>query len=87
MFNIINMAVYPLYKIKNCYLQLEYSPLKMVGNRLLSSGARLGVSFWQNPYCTGVGHTVSSLIQLVIVNLIFKKHFVVNKEGFVERKV
>lgn len=87
MFNIINMAVYPLYKIKNCYLQLEYSPLKMVGNRLLSSGARLGVSFWQNPYCTGVGHTVSSLIQLVIVNLIFKKNFIVNKDGSVERKI
>ncbi len=84
--NILNMAAYPFYKIKNCYLQLEYSALKMVGNRLLASGSRLAISFWQNPYCTIVGNSVSTMFQLIIVNAIFKKHFIVNKEGFVERK-
>ena len=86
MFNIINMAVYPLYKIKNCYLQLEYSPLKMVANRVIASGSRLGISFWQNPYCTGVGHTVSSVFQLIIVNWMFNKNYHIRKDGTVEVK-
>jgi hypothetical protein len=49
----INFLLYPLYKIKTRYLQIEYSPIKTTTNKIISNIGRLGFSFLKTPYCTG----------------------------------
>lgn len=84
-FEIVNFLVYPIYRIKTCFLQLEYSALKTTSNKILSLILRMSISLLKTPYCTGIGQVCSSLYQFITVSIIFKLNFNVDKTGKVRK--
>lgn len=85
-FELINFSIYPIYKLKTCYLQLEYSAIKTTANKMVSSSLRMLISLLKTPFCTGLGQVSSSIYQLVSLNFIFKKNFKIEKNGLIVRK-
>lgn len=70
---IFDLAIYPIYSLKTCYLNLEYSSVKMTTNMFIASGIRVAVSFLPMPFCTSLGQLVSSIYQLITTNIYMKK--------------
>lgn len=85
-FEIINFIVYPIYRIKTCYLQLEYSALKTTSNKIVASTLRFFMSLLKTPFCTGIGQVCSSIYQFVSVSLIFNRNFKIDKSGVIIKK-
>lgn len=83
---LFNFAVYPIYKIKTCFLQLEYSSLKTTVNKITSSSLRLVISFLKTPYCTSIGQTFSAIYQIITINIFFNRHYYISKDGFIMKK-
>lgn len=86
-FELINFFIYPIYKIKTCYLQLEYSAVKTTINKIVSDGLRMIMSLFKTPYCTGIGQVTSSLYQLISVNFMFHKNYIIDKDGCIKEKI
>ncbi len=84
-FEIINFLIYPLYKIKTCYLQLEWSAMKTTSNKIVASLLRMGMSFLHTPFCTGIGQVLSSIYQFVSVNYLFYKHHLICSDGTIKK--
>ena len=82
-FELVNFAIYPIYRIKTCYLQLEYSAVKTTSNKIVADVIRMILSLIKSPYCTGIGQVISSIYQFFSVNIIFNKNFTVNKDGVI----
>lgn len=78
---IFNFIVYPLYRIKTCFLQLEYSATKTTTNKIMASMLRLVISFLSTPYCTTLGQVASSIYQTLSINVMFNKHYDIDKVG------
>lgn len=72
-FEIVNFSMYPIYKIKTCYLQLEDSAVKITSNKMISDVLRIVMSFLNTPYCTGLGQVASAIYQFVTTGLIYRK--------------
>ena len=81
-FEIVNFLIYPIYRIKTCYLQLEWSAFKTTGNKIFSLFLRMILSLTKTPFCTGIGQVCSSIYQFITVSIFFK----FNKKGNVIRK-
>lgn len=86
-FEVINLVIYPIYKIKTCYLQLEYSAIKTTANKIVSSTLRMVISLLKTPFCTGLGQVCSSIYQLITLNVMFNKNHKINKKGYVISKI
>lgn len=80
-FEIVNFVIYPIYKIKTCYLQLEYSPVKTTTNKIIASTSRFAISLLPTPFCTAIGQVSSSIYQFISINIIFNRHYKVNSSG------
>ena len=80
-FEIINFVIYPIYRIKTCYLQLEWSVVKITSNKILACVLRLFMSFLKTPFCTGIGQICSSIYQLITVSIFFKLNYKIDKNG------
>ena len=78
---LFNFAIYPLYRIKTCFLQLEYSATKTTTNKIMASMLRLVISFLKTPYCTALGQIASSIYQTLSINVMFNKHYDITKTG------
>lgn len=85
-FDMINFIVYPIYSIKACYLQLEWSSLKTTSNKVISSILRMLMSFLKTPFCTGIGQAVSAVYQFITLNVIFKKYYKVELDGKIRKR-
>lgn len=85
-FEIVNFIIYPIYRIKTCYLQLEWSALKTTSNKIIASILRMIISLIKTPFCTGIGQCCSSIYQFITINIIFKKYYKINKLGEVIEK-
>lgn len=85
-FEIVNFIVYPIYRIKTCYLQLEWSAFKTTSNKICASILRMIMSLLKTPYCTGIGQVCSSIYQFVSVSIIFKLYYKVDETGNITRK-
>ena len=85
-FEIVNFLIYPIYRIKTCYLQLEWSAFKTTGNKIFSLFLRMILSLTKTPFCTGIGQVCSSVYQFITVSIFFKFNFKVDKKGNVTRK-
>ena len=85
-FEIVNFLIYPIYRIKTCYLQLEWSAFKTTGNKIFSLFLRMILSLTKTPFCTGIGQACSSVYQFITVSIFFKFNFKVDKKGNVIRK-
>ena len=85
-FEIVNFLIYPIYRIKTCYLQLEWSAFKTTGNKIFSLFLRMLLSLTKTPFCTGIGQACSSVYQFITVSIFFKFNFKVDKKGNVIRK-
>lgn len=84
---VVNFLVEPLYELKVCYLQLTNKfKTKVTTNKIAASGIRTLASFLKTPFCTAIGQSLSMLEQLLIVNILFYKHFRISKEGTVEKR-
>ena len=80
-FELVNFIIYPIYKIKTCYLQLEYSATKTTTNKIASSGLRMVLSLLKTPYCTGIGQVCSSIYQFISINIMFYRNYKINNDG------
>ena len=78
-FELVNFLVYPVYKLKTCFLQLEYSAIKTTANKMVSSGLRMVISLLKTPFCTGLGQVCSSIYQLISLNIMFDKNYKISK--------
>ena len=85
-FEIVNFLIYPIYRIKTCYLQLEWSSFKTTGNKIISLFLRMILSLTKTPFCTGIGQACSSVYQFITVSIFFKLDFKVDKKGNIIRK-
>lgn len=85
-FELINFIIYPIYSIKTSYLQLEKYKIKVTSNKLFAGILRMIMSLLKTPYCTGIGQVTSSIYQFITVNMIFRKNFIINKNGIVIKK-
>ena len=85
-FEIVNFLIYPIYRIKTCYLQLEWSAFKITENKIFSLFLRMLLSLTKTPFCTGIGQACSSVYQFITVSIFFKLNFKVDKKGNIIRK-
>ena len=84
-FELVNFVVFPIYRLKTCYLQLEYSSIKTTSNKIISSILRMVISFIKTPFCTGMGQACSAIYQFFSVNILFHRNFRINKDGTIKR--
>lgn len=85
-FEIVNFMIYPIYRIKTCYLQLEWSAFKTTSNKICASILRMIISLFKTPFCTGIGQVCSSIYQFISVSIFFKLNYNVDKIGNVKSK-
>lgn len=85
-FEIVNFMIYPIYRIKTCYLQLEWSAFKTTSNKICASILRIIISLFKTPFCTGIGQVCSSIYQFISVSIFFKLNYNVDKIGNVKSK-
>ena len=85
-FEIVNFIIYPIYRIKTCYLQLEWSAFKTTSNKICASVLRMMMSLLKTPFCTGIGQVCSSVYQFISVSIFFKLNYNVEKTGKVISK-
>lgn len=85
-FEIVNFLIYPIYRIKTCYLQLEYSAFKITSNKIIASILRMFMSLLKTPFCTGIGQVCSSVYQLITVSIMFGHNFKIDTMGYVVKK-
>jgi len=85
-FEIVNFLIYPIYRIKTCYLQLEYSAFKITSNKIIASILRMFMSLLKTPFCTGIGQVCSSVYQFITVSIMFGHSFKTDKTGCVIKK-
>lgn len=87
LFEVANFIIYPIYRIKTCYLQLEWSAFKTTSNKITASILRMFMSFLKTPFCTGIGQITSSIYQFITINVIFEKYYKVQTDGKVIRRI
>ena len=80
-FEIVNFIIYPIYRIKTCYLQLEWSALKTTSNKIVASILRMIMSLLKTPYCTVIGQVSSSIYQFITVSIFFMAYYKVDEVG------
>ena len=85
-FEVVNFLIYPIYRIKTCYLQLEYSAFKITSNKIIASIFRMFMSLLKTPFCTGIGQVCSSVYQFITVSIMFGHNFKIDKTGCVIKK-
>lgn len=85
-FEIVNFLIYPIYRIKTCYLQLEYSAFKITSNKIIASILRMFMSLLKTPFCTGIGQVCSSVYQLITVSIMLGHNFKIDTTGYVIKK-
>lgn len=71
--DVIGFVMYPLYTIKTCYLQLEYSAIKTTIHKQIANIARTAMSFLPTPYCTMIGQLASMAYQLLYTKFLWKR--------------
>lgn len=86
LFEIVNFLIYPIYRIKTCYLQLEYSTFKITSNKIIASILRMFMSLLKTPFCTGIGQVCSSIYQFITVSIMFGHNFKIDTTGYVVKK-
>lgn len=86
LFEIVNFSIYPVYRLKTCYLQLEWSSIKTTTNKIVASILRFFLSLLKTPFCTGIGQVASSIYQFISINIIFKYEYKIDKNGYLEKK-
>lgn len=84
--DIFNFYMYPIRRIKACYLNLEYSSGIITTNKVIASGSRTLLSFLPTPFCCAIGQVISTIYQFITVNFIFKSHYKINRDGNVIKK-
>lgn len=68
------------YQIKRCYLQLEYSIVKININNLFAYIPRTLISFLPTPFCTALGQLYSVIYQFISINIIFYKNYKIDSK-------
>ena len=85
-FELINFFIFPIYRLKTCYLQLEYSAVITTANKVFSNILRMFLSLIKTPYCTGIAQVTTSLYEFFSINIIFNKNFKFDKNGNIIKK-
>ena len=85
-FELVNFIIYPVYKIKICYLQLTKLAKEVTTNKIIAGIVRFLLSLLKTPYCTGIGQVTSSLYQFLTINSMFSKNYKVNSNGQILKK-
>lgn len=77
--NLIDMVIFGISSLKSSYLQIEYSPFKVMGITQCGTIMRFLCSFLATPYCTLIGQEISIYFQVIFFYILFyKKYKIVN---------
>ncbi len=76
----------PIYYLRTCYLQLNWSASKTTGNKIIARIFRFGLSMLPTPFCTSLGGFGSSVYQLITTSFLFRKNYLVDKNGIVRTR-
>ena len=80
--DVADFIVCPVYRLKNYYLQLEWSATKTAANRLCGLSLRSFCSLMiKNPFNTAIGQIVSSFYQLITINLLLRQKYIISRTG------
>ncbi len=85
-FEIIMMLIDPLVYLYTCYLQLNWSPAKAAGNKLIARAFRFGVALLPTPFCTSLSGLASSLYQIVVTRYLFYRNYTVKTNGHIHKR-
>lgn len=84
---LIDFLVVPFYELKKYYLHINYSPLKITILVQISNILRTLCSFLPTPYCTLIGQEITIYLQLICIYFIFKKIYIIKKDGIILKKL
>ena len=85
-FEIASFVIEPISYLQVPYLQLEWSASKTTANRIVGRIIRFCLSMLPTPFCTGIGEIGSVGYQVLSFNVIFNKHYKVDKNGRVLKR-
>lgn len=85
-FEIVSFVIEPVAYLQVPYLQLEWSASKTTVNRMIGRVIRMALSLLPTPFCTGIGEIGSVGYQVLTFNMIFNKHYKVDKNGRVLKR-
>ena len=71
--HMIDFLMVPFTDIKICYLELEYSSMKIATNTLIAYIIRTIISLTPTPFCTIIGQLCSSIYEFIYSNITYAK--------------
>ena len=71
--DMIELVLYPIYRIRIIYIQLEYSTIKATANKIIAYIIRVIFSFLPTPFCTQIGQFLGMVYQYIFSSILFKK--------------
>lgn len=72
--HISDFIISPFIAIKECYLQLEDSALKMTTNKIIAYVIRTIISFTPTPFCTIIGQMCSVIYEFICNKINYRKY-------------
>lgn len=69
---LLNFSLFPYYRIRLVYLQLEYSAKKVTIVKLIADTIRIFCGFLLTPFCTVIGQIVCVLFQSITYGKMYK---------------
>ena len=80
-FHIIDFIIYPVYRTKTCYLQLEYSIIKTNINNLINKVIRVFIIFISYTLCYSDSSIMLFFVSILFNEYLFLKHYKINNKG------
>lgn len=69
---LLNFSLFPYYRLRLVYLQIEYSAKKVTVMKLIADTIRIFCGFLLTPFCTVVGQIVCVLFQTITYGKMYK---------------
>lgn len=70
--DLLNFGLFPYYKLRLVYLQLECCPKKTTITKCIADGIRIICSCLATPFCTNIGQVISVLFQTTVYKTLYR---------------
>lgn len=82
-FEIISFLLYPIYNLKMCYMQLTDLYPYVTSHKIIGHLIRLLSTKIRSPFCTSIGMLLSTIYQLISIEILFNKNYKIDKQGII----
>lgn len=83
---ILDLILIPTIWIKQQYCQINYSPKKNTFHEGVTKIFRIITSFLPTPFCTYIGQILSTIYQIIIFGIVYRKKYYIDDEGLLKMK-